>query len=172
MTFPRSLLVFGILFPLTALPSHAVKLNTSAPSFKLENSQKEVRRLSDYKGQIVLVNFWASWCAPCQMELPELARLASDYKGKKFRVLAINVDSDRAAARALLSTLKLSHSSMEILWDTQSRVVSAYNIPAMPSSYLIDPQGRIRYIHAGYQPSDTAAWRKEINELRGGRLRE
>src|SRR5438105_812295 len=74
------------------MPTYAAALDHAAPKFSLANSQNQVRSLSDYKGKIVFINFWASWCAPCQEELPELDRLAAHYKGKNVRVVAINVD--------------------------------------------------------------------------------
>jgi len=121
--------------------------------------------LAKYKGQVVFVNFWASWCAPCLVELPELNRLAAHYKGRKVKVLAINVDADRAAARRTLARLKLSKASFEVLWDTKSKTITAYDPPTMPSSYLVDRQGRIRYLHPGFQAGDPATWRQEIDSL-------
>ncbi len=143
----------------------AAALNNPAPKFALPNSQKQIRTLSGYKGKVVFVNFWASWCAPCQEELPELNRLAGDYRGKKVIVVAINVDQDRNAAKKLMAKLGLTTSHMEILWDAKSKVVSAYNIDAMPSSFVLDPRGVIRFSHSGFHPQDPARWREEIKSL-------
>jgi thiol-disulfide isomerase/thioredoxin len=143
----------------------AAVLNSPAPKFVLINSNQQRRTLASFKGKVVFINFWASWCAPCQVELPELKRLASEYSGKKLRVLAINVDTDRRAARRLLSNLGLTVSPLEILWDTKSKAVSAYNIETMPSSYILDPQGVIRFAHSGFHPHDPETWRSEVNQL-------
>jgi thiol-disulfide isomerase/thioredoxin len=145
--------------------SYGAELNTPAPTFALTNSHRQKRALSDYKGKVVFINFWASWCGPCQEELPLLNRLAGDYPGKKVRVLAINVDADRQAAVTALKRLGLSHASLEILWDLKSKVVSAYNIETMPSSFVLDQHGVIRFVHIGFRSQDPEKWRQEINLL-------
>jgi len=136
----------------------AAELNKSAPTFPA---------LADDKGKIVFINFWASWCAPCQIELPFLRQLAEDYKGRKVKVLAINVDENRQAARKLLKKLGLTNSRMEIVWDRKSKIVRTYNIDTMPSSFILDSRGVIRYIHSGFHEHDPQAWRQEIDHLRG-----
>ena len=160
---PRGMTLFISLFIFSLL--QAASVGNPAPKFALPNSQKQIRSLSGYKGKVVFINFWASWCAPCQVELPELRRLADDYRGKKVAVVAINVDQDRNAAKKVIARLGLSGSSMEILWDAKSKVVSAYNIETMPSSFVLDPHGVIRFIHSGFHPQDPDAWRREVDSL-------
>ena len=155
-----------LLISLSVVPQlHAAALNEAAPQFSLVNSQGQTRKLSDYRGKVVLINFWASWCAPCQEELPELDRLEARYKGKKVRVLAINVDPRRTPAKKLLAKLGLRSSHLEILWDSKSRVVGAYNIETMPSSFILDLHGVIRYVHSGFHTQDPGLWRQEIDSL-------
>jgi thiol-disulfide isomerase/thioredoxin len=139
-------------------------LNRPAPPFVLNNFHRQSRALSEYRGKVVFINFWASWCAPCQIELPELNRLATEHRGR-LKVLAINVDHDRSAARQLLVKLGLAHANFEALWDARSKVVRAYNIDAMPSSFIVDPRGVIRFNHSGFHPRDPGVWRQEINTL-------
>jgi thiol-disulfide isomerase/thioredoxin len=145
--------------------AHAAALNKHAPKFSLINSQGQTRTLSDYKGKVVFINFWASWCAPCQEELPELDGLATHYKGQKVRVLAINVDHYRKPAKKLLAKLGLASPHVEILWDSKSKVVGAYNIDTMPSSFILDAHGIIRYTHSGFHSQDPEQWRQEIDRL-------
>jgi thiol-disulfide isomerase/thioredoxin len=145
--------------------AHAAALNHVAPKFVLVNSQDQIRTLSDYRGRVVFINFWASWCAPCQVELPELNRLAAHYKGKKVRVVAINVDPKRQPAKKLLSKLGLNSPRMEILWDSKSKAVGAYNIDTMPSSFILDTRGVIRFVHSGFHNQDPGLWRQEIDRL-------
>ena len=154
------------LLALGATVLQAAALNAPAPKFALENQRKEIRTQSDYKGKVLFVNFWASWCAPCLEELPELNRLAADYKAKKVAVLAINVDPERTEARNLLTKLRLRHPEFEVLWDSKSKAVGAYDIQAMPSSFIIDRKGVVRFTHTGFHPQDPAVWRREIDSLR------
>lgn len=157
------LFTLGLL--LSATCALGVEVNQVAPGFTLNNLRGETTSLAEGKGNVRFVNFWASWCGPCQVELPELNRLAKDYKGQKVQVLAINVDQERSEARKALARLGLRSPSLDVLWDSQSKVVSRYDVEAMPSSFLIDAQGVIRYSHSGFKADDPARWREEINAL-------
>ena len=156
--------LFAVIFGVSLL--QAADLNSPAPRFTLMDSHHRKHALVDYRGRVVLINFWASWCSPCQEELPELNRLAGDYRGKKVNILAINVDEDRTAAKTLLRKLGLTSPPMQILWDSKSKVVSAYNINTMPTSFILDPQGIIRFVHSGFHHQDPTAWRQEIDRLK------
>ena len=166
---PVRIAAFCLLF--AAASAHGVKTDSPAPKFSLKNSSGQTRTLADGKGRVTLINFWASWCQPCLAELPHLNQLAIEQKGK-VRVVAINADNSRSKAAALLDTLRLEFSPMEILWDPQSRVIAAYDPPKMPSSYILDSAGVVRSIHAGFHAGDEKAWRREIDGLlRGRKLR-
>jgi len=143
----------------------AVALNTPAPKFTLLDLHHHKRSLSDYKGKVVVIDFWASWCGPCQVELPELNRLAGEYQSKKVIILAVNVDEDRTAAQKTLARLGPGASHLQVLWDTLSKTVSIYNIDSMPTSYILDQRGIIRFTHAGFHSHDPAIWRQEIDSL-------
>jgi thiol-disulfide isomerase/thioredoxin len=160
-----AILISFIVSLLTFMPLHAASLNAPAPKFSLKDSHKQLRTLSEDKGKVVFINFWASWCAPCRLELPELDRLAATYQGKKFQILAINVDSDRKAGQTRLVELGLKNPGFEVLWDTRSRTVTAYNIETMPSSFILDPKGIIRFTHTGFRAEDPPVWRNEIDTL-------
>lgn len=150
---------------LNVKPALAVSVNQPAPAFTLKDSQKRDRSLASAKGQVVFVNFWASWCAPCQVELPELGKLAREFRGQKVRIWAINVDEDRAEAKRVLGRLGAKSALPDILWDAQSKTVSRFNVETMPSSFVIDKTGTIRFIHSGFHGSDPGAWRAEISQL-------
>jgi thiol-disulfide isomerase/thioredoxin len=155
-----------ILIVLAAAPVRAATVNAPAPAFELETLHHSKRALADYRGHVVLINFWASWCAPCQAELPALDRVASEMPQARVKVLAVNVDEDRAAAEKLLSRLGLDRrAAIDVLWDSRSKVVSAYDIEAMPSSFILDRKGIVRYAHAGFHAGDAALWRQEIRHL-------
>ena len=144
---------------------YAARVNDPAPPFSAFNSRNKKVSLSDYKGKVVFINFWASWCAPCQNELPRLDKLAQEYTDRNFVLLAVNVDDDPAAAGKIIEKLNLRSSSMEILRDADAKIVTAYNVDTMPSSFILDTHGVIRAAHAGFHPHDPATWRKEINAL-------
>ena len=145
--------------------AQAATLNKPAPGFVLPDSHHHKKTLTGYKGQILFINFWASWCGPCREELPELNRLATEYKNKNVQILVINVDENRESGTELLATLGLQRSDFKVLWDSRSKVVTAYDIEAMPSSYIIDKNGIIRFSHVGYRRGDNLSWRKEIDRL-------
>ena len=145
--------------------AQAASVNTPAPDFALTSAQGAKRTLSDYKGKVVFINFWASWCAPCQIELPDLNQLAIDEQGKNVSVVAVNVDQEQFKAGSLLTKLNLQSPEMEILWDPESKAVAAYDAETMPSSFILDKQGVIRFVHSGFQNHDPENWRKEIESL-------
>jgi len=143
----------------------AATLGRPAPPFVLLNSNHQRRTLASLKGKVVFIDFWASWCGPCEAELAELQRAASLYPGQKVRFLAVNVDREAAAAQRVIAKLGLGQSRLEILWDTDAKAVGAYNIDAMPSSFILDAHGVIRYVHRGYRRNDPPKWRREIDGL-------
>ena len=153
----------------TATVLQAANVNTSAPDFTLKNTQNNQRTLSDFKGKVVFINFWASWCAPCQIELPQLNQLAIDEAGKNVSVIALDVDQEQNKASTLLTKLGLSSPDMEILWDWESKAVAAYNVDAMPTSFILDAQGVIRFVHSGFRNHDPEKWRQEIDGLLKGK---
>jgi peroxiredoxin len=159
--------LFAILLLAGSLPMlAAARVNAPAPGFKLPDSRGVRRTLADYKGKVVLINFWASWCAPCRAELGELDRLAREFAHKPVKVLTINVDKEKKLGKGLLVLLELDRpGGFDVLWDTRSKAVSAYNIETMPSSFIVDKRGVIRFTHSGFRPEDPAAWRREIASL-------
>jgi len=139
-----SLLLVFLLLNLQANPAN--QIGKKAPDFKLksltDNSQIS---LSGFRGKVVLVDFWASWCAPCKISMPELEKLSKKYKN--FTVIAVNVDDDKANAIKFLNDLKLD---VKAVHDSVKEVVSKYDVPEMPTAFLIDQYGKIQYIHSGY----------------------
>ena len=159
--------LIGLLILVSSLVAvlQAATVNAPAPDFSLTNSQSKLRPLNDYKGKVIFINFWASWCAPCQVELPELNQLTIDEAGKNVAVIAINVDKEQFKAGTLLTKLGLQSPNMEILWDPESKAVAAYDVETMPTSFILDTRGIIRFVHSGFQNHDPEKWRKEIDGL-------
>lgn len=107
--------------------------------------------LESLRGRLVYVDFWASWCAPCMQALPALDALYRKYGERGFTVLAVNVDTRRKAALAMLERIPVSY---PVLFDPEGRWPGAFGLRGMPSGYLLDREGRIVYTQAGYKASD------------------
>jgi cytochrome c biogenesis protein CcmG, thiol:disulfide interchange protein DsbE len=126
--------------------SAAAQVGKPAPSFTLPDPNGVTYTLDDLRGQVVLVNFWATWCEPCRAEMPELDQLARDYRESGFRVLAVNVLEDGPSIREFGDELDLD---LPLLADRRGEAYKAYNVQALPSSYLIDGNGVIRDVRLG-----------------------
>lgn len=118
--------------------------------------------LRDFRGQVVYLSFWASWCEPCRQEMPYLAQLWQRHQQQGFQVLAINVEADSALAREFAGQYELP---FPVLWDEQREVSSQYRVPGYPTHYIIDRRGRIRFSGLGFNLADVAAISQEIETL-------
>lgn len=143
---------------------HAAKVGDSAPSFRartLDGSQTVSN--DDLKGKVVFVDFWASWCPPCLKSLPEFEQLQTSFSGRDdVVVLAINLDENPKDADKFLSTLDVSY---KILTDREGKIPESFGVSTMPSSYIIDKNGVIRYVHKGYKSGDVNKIKSEIEQL-------
>jgi peroxiredoxin len=133
-----------------------------APDFTLKSSGGENLRLSEFRGEVVMINFWASWCGPCRQEMPLLDELYSQYKPMGFTILGVNVEEDSAQAKQML---KDSPVNFPVLFDNQSQVSKLYNVVAMPSTVLVDRDGNVRYLHQGYKPGFEDAYQQQVRAL-------
>ena len=146
----------------SALAQAVVTAQASAPDFTLKSAEGRNLRLQEQRGQVVLVNFWASWCGPCKQEMPHLGRLYDKYRSSGFTLLAVNIDDDarHGAATAAKWGLKFP-----VLLDTDKKVTRLYDLGAMPSTVLIDRDGKVRYLHRGYREGVEEAYERQIREL-------
>ena len=133
-----------------------------APNFSLPDQAGGLVSLEDYSGQVVLINFWASWCGPCREEMPLLNELHTRYEPLGFTMLAINVEEDSSAANNFLSGMPVN---FPVLYDRENSVSKLYDVIAMPSTVIIGRDGKVRYIHHGYEPGDENAYQDYIREL-------
>ncbi len=133
-----------------------------APDFALKTRDGENTRLSEHRGEVVMINFWASWCAPCRQEMPLLEELYTRYQPLGFTILGVNVEEDSSQALAMLEDIPVS---FPVLLDTQSSVSKLYNVVAMPTSILIDRDGNMRYLHHGYKPGYEEQYQQQVREL-------
>lgn len=136
--------------------------NDAAPDFTLKSTQGDNIRLSEHRGEVVLLNFWASWCGPCRQEMPLLDALQQRYSKLGFNVVGVNVDKDSALANKLLKDIPVT---FPVLLDNTGVVSTSYNVSAMPTTVIIDRDGNMRYLHKGYKPGYEQDYEKQIKEL-------
>ncbi|MCO1332774.1 TlpA family protein disulfide reductase [Microbulbifer sp. OS29] len=130
--------------------------------FTLASNQGANLRLAEQRGDVIMLNFWASWCGPCRQEMPLLDQLHARYSAAGFQVWGVNVDALRKDADTLLAKIPVD---FPILFDSKGEVSKLYGVAAMPSTVFIDRDGNVRYIHKGYRDGDEAAYKKMIKEL-------
>jgi len=133
-----------------------------APAFSLTTLSGQVSGLSAYKGQVVMLDFWATWCGPCQQEMPLLDQMYKKFKPAGFTLIGVNVDKEAPAVKELLARRPVS---FPVLLDPANQVSKAYHVDEMPSSVIIDRKGQIRYIHRGYRPGDENDYQDRIRQL-------
>jgi peroxiredoxin len=133
-----------------------------APAFTLTDLGGAQGGLSQYRGNVVLVNFWATWCGPCQQEMPLLDAMYKKYKPAGFTLIGVNVDKEAPAVKALLERKPVS---FPVLLDPANAVSKAYHVDEMPSSVIVDRKGQIRYVHRGYKPGDENEYQDRIRQL-------
>lgn len=144
---------------LTALPKPL-----PAPEFKLTDMDDEPHSLSDYRGKVVLLNFWATWCPPCRREMPSMERLHKSMDENEFVVLAVNQMETPDHVFAYAGQLEVDP-TFTILFDNNSAVSQAYQVTGLPTSYLIDKQGMLRYRAVGGREFDHPNVEKQIKGL-------
>ncbi|MEY4764712.1 MAG: hypothetical protein RI907_1385 [Pseudomonadota bacterium] len=140
----------------------AAAVNAAAPDFTLRSAQGTNLRLQELRGKVVLVNFWATWCGPCRQEMPHLNRLHEKYGKSGFVLLGINVDDDPRKALSVAEELGIR---FPVLLDTDKKVSEAYGLQAMPSTFLVDRDGKLRHLHRGYLSGFEAQYEQQIREL-------
>ena len=141
-----------------------VKKSVVASDFELPNMDEENIKLSDYRGQVVLLNFWATWCPPCIREMPSMEKLHQMIDAKNFKVIAINQMEEIDDVFAFTGQLEVDP-TFEILFDETSEVSKDYAVKGLPTTYLIDKQGNVRYRAVGGREFNHPDVVKTINQL-------
>lgn len=134
----------------------------SAPDFTLKALDGNNLRLAEQRGDIMLINFWASWCGPCIQEMPALDKLAQKYQMLGVQVWGVNVENDSSAAKAYLSKVQVA---FPILFDVDNSVSKDYRVEAMPTTVILDKDGKVRSVHRGYQPGYEKKYEDDIKGL-------
>ena len=135
--------------------------SAQAPDFKLEGQQKPVK-LSNYRGQVVYLDFWASWCQPCRKSFTWMNKMQSLYGNEGFKVIAINLDESRDKANTFLKQIP---ADFDVAFDPRGNTAESYQVKAMPSSYIIDKHGKVVHANLGFRGNDEEKLEEKIRAL-------
>ena len=154
----------GLVFSVFAAGSLAASGMTGqpAPDFALKSSSGENLRLSEYRGDVVMINFWATWCGPCRQEMPLLDELYSRYQRVGFNLLGVNIDDDSSRAMDMIDELGVS---FPVLFDSSKEVSRLYRVDAMPVTIIVDREGNVRHVHQGYKPGYEQQYLDQVRAL-------
>jgi len=147
-----------------AAPEVRPEVGYLAPDFTLPSLEGKTIRLSDFRGKKgVFVNFWATWCGPCRLEMPTMEKAYQEYKGRGLEILAVSIDAGpKSVVKNFMQELKLTFPA---LLDPDMEVLRRYRFFAIPASLLIDKQGIIRHREQGYRDWTTDESRKLLEEI-------
>jgi peroxiredoxin len=152
----------GALLAAASLSAVPTLVGRPAPDFALRSMDGKNRRLSEFRGQVVLVNFWARWAGDSRQEMPALDRINTTYNRAGLVVLGVSVDEDWRRAREFADAMKVGY---PILFDTTPDIGRNYMLRKMPMTILVDRSGVVRYSSAGFKSGDELAYLDEIREL-------
>lgn len=148
-----SLSIRRLLLPLLLLlPAALPAVAGAAPTLDLDA----------YKGKVVYIDFWASWCGPCRQSFPWMKDMDTRYGKEGLVILAINVDQEKAKADAFLAEF---NPAFRVLFDGKGELAAQFKVQTMPSSYLLDRQGKPRFRHLGFHEKKRAEYESEIQQL-------
>lgn len=150
LSIPRRLLAAAAAVLLLAGSALAAQ---PAPDLVLETDEGPLA-LQDLAGQVVYVDFWASWCAPCRESFPWMNAMQARYGGKGLRIVAVNVDSDPELRRRFVERYP---ARFTIAYDPSGKAAERFHVKGMPSAYVIDRDGNVKAAHVGFREKDTAA---------------
>lgn len=134
----------------------------AAPDFVLKSLSGENIRLSEFRGQVVLINFWASWAGPSRMEMPRLEKISATYRGNGFVLLGVNMDDTKSSASNFAAAYGITY---PLLLDLRKAVVRQYAVETVPVTVLIDRGGTVRYVHKDYRVGAEQTYVAEIRTL-------
>lgn len=140
-------------------PLAAVLLVLWAGSAHAESAQLD---LAKYRGKVVLVDFWASWCAPCKQAFPVLAKLSHDHRADDLAVITINEDRQRPAGEVFLRQVQ---SHLPVIWDSAGTVGKSWAVNEMPTTLLFDRKGKLRFRHQGFVAGNATEYANQLDAL-------
>ena len=140
----------------------------AAPAFSIKDTQGKDINLSDYRGKVVLLDFWATWCVPCNKEFPYLIKFYQEHYKDDFIILAVNIDNSEENMNRFLREQYLdsyvSH-KFPVIFDRDKKIPPLYKLESMPTTIFIDKKGIIRYMHTGFNDARKKEFREELATL-------
>lgn len=154
--------ILGASWGRIAPAAEATLIGKEAPDFVLKSNEGTNLRLSEFRGQVVLVNFWARWAGDTRREMPALSKINRTYERAGLVVLGVSVDEDERRARAFADSMRVSY---PVMFDTGSDLGLDYGLDKMPVTILIDRSGVVRFAHIGFKRGDDRMFLEQIREL-------
>mgnify|MGYP000061137539 CR=1 FL=1 len=156
-------IVIVVFLMVSYTPVKAIEINEQAVSCPATVGVEKIPlNLQQYKGKVVYLDFWATWCPPCKKSMPFLNTLRNELQGQGFEIIAINVDEKSGEASDFLKKYPVDYLTA---MDPKGVCPQLYDVMAMPSAYFIGRKGKIRYIHLGFKERDEAEIRQRVLEL-------
>ncbi len=156
----KLMLMVFIILPFSVF---AISVGDTVPSFKARTIDgSKSLALEDYRGKVVLLDFWASWCPPCLKSLPKYNDLRREIGTTDFEIVAVNVDENTDDAKKFLQKHPVSY---PVAKDPKGILPGVFGVKAMPTSYLIDKNGVVQYVHAAFKDGDMEKIKAEIEKL-------
>lgn len=160
----RSVLsVYAAILSFPVWSDEAVTVGSIAPKFdfySLDETEKLV--LESYRGEWVYVDFWASWCPPCAKSFPWMNELSNDVDLSEVNIVAISVDREKKSMKKFVERFS---PLFPVAWDPEGKIATLYNVPAMPTSYLVGPDGVVRLVHLGFRENDGKNLHEQIRRI-------
>jgi peroxiredoxin len=160
----RNLIVAALgllLLPAAAFTASGL-VDQPAPDFALKSFAGKNLRLSEYRGEVVLVTFWASWCGRCREQLAELTELHAHHHDQDFQLLSVSLDDKPDRAQDVIDDLRIE---FPVLRDDKKTVARLYDPDTMPLTIIVDHGGTVRHVHEGYRQGDEALYQTELMAL-------
>jgi len=146
----------------TAASGSLPGVNSTAPDFALKSTSGENVRLSEFRSEVVLVTFWASWCRSCRTSIPKLVQMHAGNTDEDFHIVAVSLDEDSEVTRRVTRELGIP---FPVLSDDKHTVAELYDLPDLPVTLLLDRKGNVRFVHRGYESGDETLYAGEAAAL-------